>query len=120
MRFEEACGGWQERRLTQEEAARMLGVCERTFRRFPTDARLPRPTDGSASASSVSRPARRSLTLRPAQSLKPPAAAPCTGVLQSMSLPPSTAPIATGWSDSCRAGFAPAEEWRLCTAHRRS
>ena len=30
MRFEEACGGWQERRLTQEEAARMPGVCERT------------------------------------------------------------------------------------------
>ena len=23
MRFEEACGGWQERRLTQEEAARL-------------------------------------------------------------------------------------------------
>ena len=34
-----------------------------------------------------------------------------------MSLPPSTAPTTTGWSDSCRAGFAPAEEWRLCTAH---
>ena len=33
MRFEEAYGGWQERRLTQEEEARMLGVCERTFRR---------------------------------------------------------------------------------------
>lgn len=33
MRFEEVYGGWQERRLTQEEAARMLGVCERTFRR---------------------------------------------------------------------------------------
>ena len=30
-----------------------------------------------------------------------------------MSLPPSSAPTATGWSDSCRAGFAPAEEWRL-------
>ena len=30
MRFEEACGGWQERRLTQEAAARLLGVCERT------------------------------------------------------------------------------------------
>ena len=29
-----------------------------------------------------------------------------------MSLPPSSAPTATGWSDSCRAGFAPAEEWR--------
>ena len=30
-----------------------------------------------------------------------------------MSLPPPSAPTATGWSDSCRAGFAPAEEWRL-------
>ena len=34
MRFEEAYGGWQERRLTQEEEARLLGVCERTFRRY--------------------------------------------------------------------------------------
>ncbi len=34
MRFEQAYGGWQERRLTQEEAARLLGVCERTFRRY--------------------------------------------------------------------------------------
>jgi len=33
MRFEEAYGGWQEGQLTQEEAARLLGVCERTFRR---------------------------------------------------------------------------------------
>ncbi len=33
MRFEEAYSGWQEKRLTQEEAARILGVCERTFRR---------------------------------------------------------------------------------------
>lgn len=33
MRFEEVYGGWQERRLSQEEAARMLGVCPRTFRR---------------------------------------------------------------------------------------
>ena len=39
------------------------------------------------------------------------------GVLQPMSLPPSSAPTATGWSDSCRAGFAPAEEWRPFTAH---
>ena len=39
------------------------------------------------------------------------------GVLQPMSLPPSSAPTATGWNDSCRAGFAPAEEWRLVTAH---
>jgi len=34
MRFEEAFGGWQALRLTQEEAARLLGVCERTFRRY--------------------------------------------------------------------------------------
>ena len=44
---------------------------------------------------------------------EPPKAALVVGVLQPMSLPPSSAPTATGWSDSCRAGFAPAEEWRL-------
>jgi hypothetical protein len=33
-RFEEAYWGWQARRLTQEEAARWLGGCERTFRRY--------------------------------------------------------------------------------------
>lgn len=34
MRFEDACTGWQSRRMTQEEAVRLLGVCERTFRRY--------------------------------------------------------------------------------------
>lgn len=34
MRFEEAYGDWQKGSLTQEEAARMLGMCERTFRRY--------------------------------------------------------------------------------------
>jgi len=34
MRFEEAYGGWTEDRLSQGEAARLLGVCERTFRRY--------------------------------------------------------------------------------------
>jgi transposase len=34
MVFGEVYGVWQERRLTQEEAARMLGVCPRTFRRL--------------------------------------------------------------------------------------
>jgi len=33
MRFEEVYGGWQRRRLSQEEAAEILGVCSRTFRR---------------------------------------------------------------------------------------
>lgn len=34
MRFEEAYTSWQEKRLTQEEAASLLGVCERSFRRY--------------------------------------------------------------------------------------
>jgi len=34
MRFEEVYGGWQKRRLSQEEAAQILGVSSRTFRRY--------------------------------------------------------------------------------------
>lgn len=34
MRFEETYGFWTEKRLTQQEAARILGVCTRTFRRY--------------------------------------------------------------------------------------
>jgi transposase len=34
MRFEEAYGGWTSGRLSQEEAAVLLGVCSRTFRRY--------------------------------------------------------------------------------------
>ena len=34
MRFEEVYGVWTERGLSQEEAARILGVCTRTFRRY--------------------------------------------------------------------------------------
>lgn len=34
MRFKEAYFGWTEKRFTQEEAARLLGICERTFRRY--------------------------------------------------------------------------------------
>jgi len=34
MRFEEAYDVWTEKRLSQGEAARMLGVCDRTFRRY--------------------------------------------------------------------------------------
>jgi len=33
MRFEESYAGWQEGRLTQADAGRLLGVSERTFRR---------------------------------------------------------------------------------------
>ncbi len=34
MRFKEAYEGWDQRLLTQEEAARIVGVSERTFRRY--------------------------------------------------------------------------------------
>ncbi|MFQ5779750.1 MAG: helix-turn-helix domain-containing protein [Nitrospiria bacterium] len=34
MRFEETYMGWQKRRLTQEEAAQILGVSDRSFRRY--------------------------------------------------------------------------------------
>ena len=34
MRFEEIYGIWTEKRLTQEEAAQVLGVSSRTFRRY--------------------------------------------------------------------------------------
>ena len=34
MRFEDIYEIWTEKRLTQEDAARMLGVCSRTFRRY--------------------------------------------------------------------------------------
>lgn len=34
MRFEEAYDGWRSRRLTQAEAAMILGVTDRTFRRY--------------------------------------------------------------------------------------
>ena len=33
MRFEEVYKSWTKKRLTQEEAAELLGVCARTFRR---------------------------------------------------------------------------------------
>ena len=33
MRLEDADEGWTEKRLTQIDAARLLGVCPRTFRR---------------------------------------------------------------------------------------
>jgi hypothetical protein len=34
MQFEEIVKTWTESRLTQDDAARMLGVCARTFRRY--------------------------------------------------------------------------------------
>ncbi len=60
MRFEEAYGGWIRRELTQEQAALLLGVSARTFRRYICwyeeegleglfDRRLNRPSHRKAS-----------------------------------------------------------------------
>ena len=83
---------------------------------LPSGCGLPRFCGGSAPTSRVSRPARRSLTLRPACS---------RGRWTTLSIEGSdgfvtstAAPIATGWNDqSCRAGVAPAEDRHLSTAH---
>ena len=39
MKFEDAYEGWTSTRLTQIDAAQLLGVCPRTFRRTPATAR---------------------------------------------------------------------------------
>ena len=70
---------------------------------------------GSAPTLVISRPARRSRTLRPACSRHRLAALCIEGfddVVTSI-----VAPIATGWSESCRVGIAPTEDRRLVTAH---
>jgi hypothetical protein len=76
---------------------------------------LPRSHDGSASALLFSRPAQRSLPLWPTCSPNPLRTLYTRGF--SRFVTSTTALIATGWSESCRAGFAPAEKQRLCTAH---
>ena len=64
MRFEEAYTGWDSGTLSQEEAARLLGVCTRTFRRYVgryeeegleglRDHRLDRPSARSAPVDEV-------------------------------------------------------------------
>ena len=69
----------------------------------------------SASTSVFSRLAQRLLTLRPACSPGRHATL-STGGFSSF-VASTTAPIATGWSDSCQAGISPAENQRLFTAH---
>ncbi len=84
----------------------------------PVAGSLPRDSDGAASALTVSRPARRSLALRPAHSLSRPRRPFFTEVLQSISLPPRTAPIATGWNEQLAGRvYPPAGVRCLSTAH---
>jgi len=85
--------------------------------RFPADGSLPRETGGSASALSVSRPARRSLALRPAWSLsrpRRPFLSKCFRRCRCLHHPLRLLPAGTTVS---RAGFAPAGGWCLSTAH---
>ena len=94
------------------------GGAGRCWRRSLPDPWQPSPLNrrvgfraiGFEACSAFTRVAARMVT-------EPPEATLAIGVLQTMSLPPSSAPTVTGWSDSCRAGFAPAEDWRLLAAH---
>jgi hypothetical protein len=79
------------------------------------DGGLPQMSAGSAPALIVSRPAWRSRTLGPAGS-RGRRATLCTEGFGRF-VTSTTAPIATGWSNSCQVGLAPTEERRLFTAH---
>ena len=86
------------------------------FRRVLRGGSLPRSSVGSAPASLISRPARRSLALRPIHSLNR-----LTALLLGMLLRRSfrfVAPLATGWSDPV-AGWVPipTENDSLSTPH---
>ena len=82
---------------------------------FPNDGGLPRNSGGSAPALPFSRPAQRSLTLRPAYSPSRLATLYTGGFGDVVAYVP--APVATDWSNPCRMGLAPAEDPRLFTAH---
>ena len=85
---------------------------------FPASGSLPQRTGGSAPAFQVSRPAQRSLALRPAWSLDhprrpvpPKCFERCRYLHHPLRLLPAGATV-------CRAGFAPAERRCLSTAYR--
>ena len=76
---------------------------------------LPQITDGSAPALSVSRPAQRSLALRPACVLSRLSRPFFIGVFQRNLLPPLTAPTASGWNDQLPGGTL--THWRSPSLH---
>lgn len=69
----------------------------------------------SASASNLSRPAQRSLTLGLCTRQSPQVTLCTEGFNRFVTS--AAASIATGWNDSCRMGFAPTGRPCLCTAH---
>ena len=88
----------------------------RTSFSFPNGGGLPPDEDGSASALPFSRPAQRSLHVA-AYTLAESLTDPFTPECFSRFVTSTTVPIATGWNDPCRVGFAPTEVVHLCTAH---
>ena len=80
------------------------------------DGGLPHPLAGSAPTFPVSRPARRSLTLRPACSRSRPRR-PFPSKASAVSLPPLPLRLLPAGATSCRVGIAPTENRRLFTAH---
>ena len=81
------------------------------------DGGLPHPLAGSAPTFPFSRPARRSLTLRPACSRSRPRR-PFLSKASAVSLPPLPLRLLPAGATSCRVGIAPTEDRRLCTAHK--
>src|SRR4029450_1831011 len=92
--------------------AGLPGLC-RSSR--PASTGLPRYPVGSAPALSVSRPARRSVAVRPAWVLSRFMRPLFIGVFQRDSLPPLTAPTASGWSDQLPGGTL--THWRSPSLH---
>src|ERR1700738_1565735 len=82
---------------------------------FPSSGSFPCEVVRSAPTLLVSRRAQRFLTLQPAHSPNRLTILSIEGFRRLVALP--SAPIATGWSDPCREGFAPSQELCLSTAH---
>jgi hypothetical protein len=86
---------------------------------FPSDGGLPRFCGGSAPTLRVSRPARRSLTLRPACS-RGRRSDPLHRRLRRFRYLHRRSDCYRLERLSCRAGLAPAKDPRLCTAHTKT
>ena len=106
------CIGLPSVRAVATTPAEEPGAC---FAHFPSPVSLPPVRAESASASRFTRPAQRSLTLRPAHSQSGNPTLYTRGF--SRFVTSTTAPVATGRSESCRVGLAPTERPCLSTAH---
>lgn len=85
MGFEEAYEGWNAERLTQSETAQLLGMCERSFRRYVSryeaegrdgliDRRLEQVSNRRAPVDEVMALSERNRTRRASPTWRPPTA----------------------------------------------